>query len=285
MIPIIKRDYFTAVVIVVAAIAVQGCSEKGFHEPENVELRFDWESFASEIYYEAQDYELFYGNLEVKAPFKTTLEKTFFTKSRSESLPGENGYHTLYEFVPQWIPSVRVDSKLYSYSRERVFYITSLHPVMIGENGYFRYPIVVRQRGRYGTYYLDERQIAACIEDPERWSDISLIPVREDQRFIRGEVESFGSLRDDITPSGGSALSGIAYTSAQKLQTLEVVVSIGSLSVVLEAQYDAFYNLFVRYDPSLELNVGDSVEINIPAVGVGRIDGKFLVYPHSIRAL
>jgi len=35
----------------------------------------------------------------------------------------------------------------------------------------------------------------------------------------------------------------------------------------------------------VELSVGDSVEINIPTADVGRTEGKFLVYPHSIRAL
>lgn len=283
MIPIINRSYLAIMVLI--AVTAPSCTEKVDFEPENVELRFDWSSFASEIYYEAHDHELFYGTLEVNAPFKTTLESTFFSRSTSESFRSIGGYRTVYDFVPEWIPTVRVESQLRSYSRERVFYITSLYPVMIGEIGYFRYPILFRQRGTYGTYYLDEGQIAACIEDPGRWRDTTLIPVGEDQRFVRGRIESFGRLKIGLTSSGGSPLSGIAYTSPQPLQTKEVVISIGSLRMVLSAQYDAFYELFSRYDPSLELNVGDSVEINIPISGVGSTPGVFLVYPHSIRRL
>ncbi len=167
-------------------MATQGCMEGADFVPENVELRFDWSSFASEIFYEAQDHEVFYGNLEIRAPFKTALESTFFSKSTSESYRTEEGYHTYYGFTPRWIPAVRVESQLRSYSRERIFYVTSLNPVMIGNIGLFRYPIAVRQRGTYGTYYLDEAQIASCIEDPGRWRDTTLIPVGEDQRFVRG---------------------------------------------------------------------------------------------------
>ena len=285
MIPIIKRESVAAVILMLVAMATQGCMEGADFVPENVELRFDWSSFASEIFYEAQDHEVFYGNLEIRAPFKTALESTFFSKSTSESYRTEEGYHTYYGFTPRWIPAVRVESQLRSYSRERIFYVTSLNPVMIGNIGLFRYPIAVRQRGTYGTYYLDEAQIASCIEDPGRWRDTTLIPVGEDQRFVRGRVELFGTLQRAMTAVGGSPLSGIAYTSPQPLQTKEVIISIGSLRMVLSAQYDAFYELFGKYDPSEELSVGDSVEINIPTVGVGHIPGVFLVYPQSIRAI
>lgn len=272
-------------ILMVVAIVSQSCGDKTEFESEDVELSFNWPGFASEIYYEAHDPEIFYGNLEVKAPFRTTLENTFFSRSTSECLRSAEGYHSIYEFIPQWIPFVRVESQLRSYSRERVFYITSLHPVMIGSIGCFRYPVVVRQRGTHGTYYLDERQIAACIEDPGRWRDTTLIPVGEDQRFVRGRIESLGSLKSEMTIQGGSPLSGIAFTSPQSLQMMEVTISIGSLKMIIGAQYESFYELFSRYDPSGYLNVGDSVEINIPTAGVGHIPGMFLVYPQSIRAL
>lgn len=217
-------------------------------------------------------------NIAANSPFTATILKT---DNLNVDYAGRD--RGCFVLTPSPIPSCRIQGKDVQVTRDITVYLRPFDLQRIDGFDFFNYPVRIRQRGTDGTHYLSAEEVAAWKEDhkSQDWDGGS------DQRYVLGIVKRVGAIHDEegvqdpdsyVGPLWKVPATQQSFGSPQSLEAIDMLLDINGTELHVKIHYFKAYKLV----SNLQLSVGNTVEMNIPASGIIAGDDALWVSPLDI---